>query len=90
MAKLSTFVTIFDKQGVTLHFGLCICNFCVSETRGQFHQHSMSSFNAADPESAKKQSRCQSFLRFWDLCAQKMLIENVDEIDSIICVYWLD
>jgi len=31
-------------------------------------------FMRADPESPKRHSSCQSFLRFWDLRAQKLLL----------------
>jgi len=32
-------------------------------------------FTRADPKSTKKTFNCQSLLRFWDLCAQKLLVE---------------
>jgi len=36
------------------------------DPRCQFHQHK-AYFTRADPQSAKRQSSCQSFLPFWDL-----------------------
>jgi len=44
-------------------------------TMGQFHQHFTRSFYNRRSQLCKKiQSNCQSFLRFWDLCAYKMCL----------------
>jgi len=36
----------------------------------------LAAFARTGLESAKRQSSCQSFLRFWDLRVQKLLIER--------------
>jgi hypothetical protein len=44
------------------------------DTCGQFYQHSTSSFHA--PRAQKRKIKWSVFLHFWDLCAQKLLVER--------------
>jgi len=59
-------------------------NFCTfSAFRCQFHQHSMSSVYKRRAQRVKKTVKSSAFLRFWDLCAQKLHVNMllVGEID---------
>jgi len=48
----------------------------LGDIRAQFHQRSTFSFYAHGAQKHKKQSSHQSFLHFWDLRAQKLLVDQ--------------
>jgi len=41
-------------------------------------------FTHVDTKSAKKQSSCQSFSRFWDVHAEKLLVEHWGKLTPIV------
>ncbi len=63
------------------HIGILIARAVVSVVKtppqylGSISSTLIAAFTCTDPKSAKRQSHCQSFLCFWDLGVQKLLVE---------------